>query len=410
MSDFKQQPAVSVIIPVYKGREYFAELLPLLLNQTLQNIEFIFIDDRGPDDSFSLAETAAKEDERVVLLRNEQNKGPGLSRNFGLSVARGEYVAFVDSDDLIPIDFYERLYAKAKETGALVVKCGRAKRFVDGKLEISNLNKIIIEKLNRGEHLVNSFGWEHQSAIYQRLHALRNCARNSDAKQDEDTTFILSFTHNVQPNQFAMIEDLFYYYRVSSDSLTRKLDGHFLTESIKSMIDKFDYILEQDHSNALMTYVAILLENRLNWRFKGIIHEQNITKEQKMTYLTRVIEIARDYLQRFRGVRLYGTSKMLINGELSINQYFQQLISNDFKTVSTTSSPSAVKFDEERWRLLLLKSWVLRNTWRYKILSIATFGKTRSRYKEKYKKFQCLHRACKKATREMISIMLLKEH
>lgn len=384
----KREPAVSVIIPVYSGKQYFAELLPLLLNQTLQNMEFIFIDDRGTDDSFSLAEEAAKQDSRIILLRNEQNRGPGQSRNHGLSVAKGEYIAFADSDDIIPLDFYERLHSKAKETGALVVKCGRANRYVDGKIEVSTHNRTITEKLKRGEHLVNAFGWEHTTAIYQRTHVLNNAARNSDARQDEDTTFILGATHNLPSEKFAMIEDLFYYYRVSPDSLTRQLDENYLTESIKSMVDKLDYISERLPSQALEVYISRLLEDRVNWRIKHTMHEPRITKCHKEAYLRKVVDIAKEYLAKLSNLRLHGVAKSLITGNLSVDSYIQQLATCNFQQPSVATSSSASAFDAKKLSLIIHKSWVRQNYWRYKILSLLTFGSRRRKYTQKKRLFK----------------------
>ena len=122
MTGESQIPAVSVIVPVYSGREHFAALLSLLRRQTLRNIELILIDDCGNDGAYELAVAAADSDERIVLLRNGKNMGPGVSRNRGIAAAHGEYLGFVDADDIVPLDYYERLYTKATETGARVVK------------------------------------------------------------------------------------------------------------------------------------------------------------------------------------------------------------------------------------------------------------------------------------------------
>ena len=114
MNEELSQPCVSVIVPVSEGRAYFAELVDNLLHQTLRNIELIFVDDCGSDGAFEEALAAAKEDSRVVCVRNEHNVGQGICRNKAMDIATGEYLAFADADDMIPVDFYEKLYTKAK--------------------------------------------------------------------------------------------------------------------------------------------------------------------------------------------------------------------------------------------------------------------------------------------------------
>ena len=121
-------PKVSVIIPVYCSQGRISETLRCLQNQTLQELEFIFIDDKGCDGSFDIILGAASTDSRIVCIANDTNRGPGASRNKGIEIARGEFIAFVDADDMISHDFYEKLYEKAQKTGALVVKYMRTEK------------------------------------------------------------------------------------------------------------------------------------------------------------------------------------------------------------------------------------------------------------------------------------------
>lgn len=391
MESSQETPAVSVIVPVYSRREYFGELLRLLRRQTLSNIELILIDDCGFDGTYELAVSAAAEDARIVLLRNETNRGPGVSRNRGIAAARGEYIGFVDADDIIPLDYYERLYAKAKETGALVVKCGRANRYEDGRVEISSHNKGIKEKLQRGEHLVNAFGWEHTTAIYQREHVLRNSARNSEALQDEDTTFILGVTHNMEASQFTMLEDLFYYYRMSPSSVTRVLTERYFTESQKSLDDKLDYIMALESTEALERYVAVLIDARLRWRYMNALHAPEITREHRRQYLEKVMASARTYRQHREKVRFYGVALDILEGRMEIDEYMLAAVSPP--KPSKDAEKKCCERDYLRELALVQNASLLKRRFvRYKLLSAITFGKTRRRYKEKRNSLKALLR------------------
>ena len=93
---------VSIIVPVYNSERYLSDCLNSLVNQTLSEIEIIAIDDASTDHSLEiLIDYAAKYPRKVKVYKNDQNKGQGASRNIGLSIANGEYVGFLDSDDYV---------------------------------------------------------------------------------------------------------------------------------------------------------------------------------------------------------------------------------------------------------------------------------------------------------------------
>lgn len=101
---------VSVIIPVYNVEDYVEDCIKSVLNQTLQNYEIVCIHDAGTDNSWSKVKALALEDNRIKLLENPENKGLATTRNTGLKKAQGEYVYFLDSDDMIRPDALESLY------------------------------------------------------------------------------------------------------------------------------------------------------------------------------------------------------------------------------------------------------------------------------------------------------------
>src|SRR6476646_4070363 len=94
---------VSVIIPVYNAGKYITRCIESLLNQTLQECEFIFINDGSIDDSREIIEGYKQVDDRIILI-NQVNQGVSIARNKGLYLAAGEYVGFVDADDCIEKD------------------------------------------------------------------------------------------------------------------------------------------------------------------------------------------------------------------------------------------------------------------------------------------------------------------
>ena len=99
---------ISVIIPVYKAEEYLERCVDSVLAQTYSNLEIILVDDGSPDNSGQICDRYAEKDSRVKVI-HKKNGGVSSARNAGLDVATGEFVAFVDSDDFIAPDMYEKL-------------------------------------------------------------------------------------------------------------------------------------------------------------------------------------------------------------------------------------------------------------------------------------------------------------
>lgn len=120
-------PKVSVIIPVYGVKKYIERCARSLFEQTLDDIEYIFVDDSTPDNSISILRKVLSEypnrEKQVKILRHEKNKGLAQARQTGLKIASGEYIAHCDSDDWVDVHMYEEMYNKAIEEDADVVVC-----------------------------------------------------------------------------------------------------------------------------------------------------------------------------------------------------------------------------------------------------------------------------------------------
>lgn len=115
-------PAVSVVIPVYNPGRFLRMCLDSICAQTLQDFEAICVNDLSTDGSLSVLQEYAARDPRFLVVDSKVNRGAATSRNEAIALASGDYLAFVDSDDSIDPDFLQKLYARAMETGADIVK------------------------------------------------------------------------------------------------------------------------------------------------------------------------------------------------------------------------------------------------------------------------------------------------
>ncbi len=114
---------ISVIVPTYKTAKYLPKCLDSILNQTFQDFELIIVSD-GPEEDNKICEEYARKDNRISLIK-EVNKGLGGARNAGLNLAKGKYIAFVDSDDWIEKSYLEKMYqAIVSGSDVDIVQCG----------------------------------------------------------------------------------------------------------------------------------------------------------------------------------------------------------------------------------------------------------------------------------------------
>lgn len=126
-----EQPLISVIIPCYNVERYLDRCMESVVNQTYRNLEIILVDDGSPDRSGAMCDLWAEKDSRVKVI-HKSNGGLGFARNSGMEIARGEYIAFIDSDDFIDTRMYEILMSKALENNADIVYCGHSKQLSNG--------------------------------------------------------------------------------------------------------------------------------------------------------------------------------------------------------------------------------------------------------------------------------------
>lgn len=115
-------PKISVIVPVYKAEEYLAGCIDSILSQTFSDFEVILMDDGSPDNSYAICRDYTARDSRIQVLQQE-NQGQAAARNHALAQAKGEWLCYVDSDDVIHPQMLELLYHAAADSGAAISMC-----------------------------------------------------------------------------------------------------------------------------------------------------------------------------------------------------------------------------------------------------------------------------------------------
>ena len=199
---------ISIIIPVYNVEKYLRQCLDSLVNQTLKDIEIIIVDDGSQDSSGEFCDEYALKDDRIKVIHKE-NGGLGNARNVGMTYATGDYLAFVDSDDWVTLDYFEKLYDSAIKNNT-DVSIGTVIVFKNGKSK----KKINPQKI---EMLFAKQGFACLK-IYKRDFIEQFNLQFTEKLYYEDMFFAMMVYLNMQ--NYSIVNDAYYYYRHQEGSIT----------------------------------------------------------------------------------------------------------------------------------------------------------------------------------------------
>ncbi len=271
---------ISVIVPVFNVEDYIERCIKSILNQTYNNLEIILVDDGSTDKSGEICDLYKEKDNRIKVIHNK-NSGPSVARNCGLSIAKGKYIGFVDSDDFIALDMYETLYHYMKED-ADVVCCAT--------LSITNHNKEVrykskgvvsytklegIKELLKTEHICFSAC----DKLFRR-NLLENI-RFPRGRQSEDLPFIYQVFK--KSNKIVNIGKVkyFYFYRPDSRSNAdfdiRRLDYIYFSQYIYHDIQRsYPQLSKVAERRYILDLYWIIVQ------IKNLSKKEKYIKERKM--------------------------------------------------------------------------------------------------------------------------------
>ena len=232
---------ISVIVPVYNVEKYFEECMESLLGQTYDDFEIIVINDGSTDGSGILCDKWAEKDRRVRVFHQE-NKGLSIVRNKGLELARGEYIAWVDSDDYVDKFYLEKMMNAYKSTEADMVMCSFYTD-TDGDVEHKGKKLFRAEEMDRNTFLERLYTYGMYSVVWNKI-------LPKDAYQGvqfpigrvfEDSAVMRQLTGKC--NKIVVIEEPLYYYRRHKESIT--LQQRDEEKSIKYMNDFYLWLKDE---------------------------------------------------------------------------------------------------------------------------------------------------------------------
>lgn len=250
---------VSVIIPVYRVEKFIEKCAASLFSQTLDDVEFIFVDDASPDNSMAVLEECIQQypqrKAQIRMLVHKENKGLPAARNTGLAVASGEYVFHCDSDDFVEPDMLETLYDEAKKKDADIVWCDWYLSFEHNERYMKQPDYATpMEALKAMLAGLMKFNvWN--KLVRRRLYVDNQIAFPAGYAMGEDMTMMLLFA---VAGRVAYIPQAFYHYvKLNTEAYSQNFSLNHL-ESVKHNIRTVELFLHSRLGNALDLEIACM--------------------------------------------------------------------------------------------------------------------------------------------------------
>ena len=205
-------PNLSIITPIYNTQKYLNRCLDSLINQTLKDIEIICINDCSTDNSLEILKEYQNKDKRIKIINLKENKKQGYARNIALNKANGEYIGFIDSDDWIDLNYFEKLYTKAKEYDcdialATNVRIGNGITKKRLNLKEEKIAYTLQEKIDLSNQAKNPCP---TNKIYKKELLINNNITFSEGCFCEDKIFTTKAIY--YSNKIISVPDIYYYY------------------------------------------------------------------------------------------------------------------------------------------------------------------------------------------------------
>ena len=230
-------PLVSVVVPIYGVEQYIEKCAKSLLNQTYENIQYVFVNDCTKDNSIDILKSEIDNHPLrkpcVKIINNKTNQGLGISRHIGINNSDGEYIIFIDSDDWIELEMVEKMVTSIVETKSDIV----ATNFYKNSDEVIKYNKIGYSTTH--EYICNMFLLKVSATLWNKIYK-KNLFENIRYPKDnmhEDLYINLQLFKKA--GKVYHIEESLYHYRENPNSITH---NYPLQQSINNLLNIKKYI------------------------------------------------------------------------------------------------------------------------------------------------------------------------
>lgn len=272
------KPKVSIIIPVNNLENYIRKSLESVVKQTLKEIEIICVDDASSDSSANIIKEFMKKDSRIKLVENRDVKGQAYARNLGLNIAKGEYIGFVDGDDWVDVQMFEKMYEKAKSKDSEITMCS-TNIFDEYKQSLSkennyynlcifdkSLDDITFSHLDVPELIldINVAVW---NKIYKKEFLKKIKAKFKEGYIYEDMPFF--YETYLKAQRISLVRDFLYFYRINRF-------GSTMSNMKRKILDRVDMVAYTYNLFKSLPYFKEIKAKLVGWVMDDLFHRYTL--------------------------------------------------------------------------------------------------------------------------------------
>lgn len=276
---------VSVIIPTFNCEKYINRCIESILQQTYKNIEIIIVNDGSTDNTINICNKFKKNNDNILLI-NKENEGPSIARKLGVENAKGEYISFIDSDDYIDINFYEKLINMLEHTSSDIAECGY--RFVDENKKIIKESQIKYEIIEGENNCINNYIRQKNTTNYlcNKLFKkeLFKGVKFQPLYSGEDACVLLQLFNNAKKT--VTISDNLYNYVQTEESLCRRPYNLKKNDSISAGIFMYDFCKDNCPENC--EYYSLYICSYAAQCYANLKYSNIDDKNEHMQYMKEV--------------------------------------------------------------------------------------------------------------------------
>lgn len=291
-------PKISVIVPVYNVEKYLHQCIDSILAQTFSDFELILVDDGSTDNSGTICDEYATRDSRIKVL-HQQNSGQATARNVGIDWtfknSNSEYICFIDSDDWVSLDYLEKLYDVAIDSGLDLVQCMYQE--TEYYTQENTIKQVEYKIISPKTQYLEYYNVSACCKLYRK--GIFNNIRFPEGKIYEDVSLLYKIIFFQK--QIALIDEKLYYYYKRMNSTTHR---DWTPNSFQRIIawQEQESFFSQLGDNELITASVISYMNVMKIQQNEIIKSKVVTQNEKKHYLKKITTQAKQMQKKHKTI------------------------------------------------------------------------------------------------------------
>lgn len=315
---------VSIIIPVYNSEKYIKKCIESLINQSYIHIEIILVDDGLNDESGIICDYYAKKDRRIIVIHKE-NEGAYIARNIGISMAKGEYISFVNSDDWVEKDYIGFLVDNILNFNSDLIVCNYKDVYISknniyyGEKRKINSEVLKIDKVMNQDFFINGLVHPCWGKLYKSNIIKNNNILFENLKLSEDTVFnlnYLTFCKNIN----ILENELYFYAHYDCHSSVTSIEYDSIFENYLIVHEYFFQYIKRYKENKYIDIVNKTMYPQYYSAFIKILMCKNFNRKEKVNILNKAL--SNNKIVDSFNIKQENKSINIINKLIISKQYF----------------------------------------------------------------------------------------